>query len=169
MRVIFLDIDGVLNSEDYAKRYHKEHLREKGYHIFVDPDAVELVKELCEETNCKIIISSSWRGFTLKDTIADLNGYRDLQPLTKYIIGVTPRSAERHRGKEIEMLLNNWERCVDRSLIHSSYRDRGLIEYAIVDDDSDILPTQKGHFVQTDWSTGITKEDIDWIKEVLFV
>lgn len=169
MKVIFLDIDGVLNSDDYAKRYHRERLMDKGQHIWVDPDAVELVRDLCESYNIKIIISSSWRCFSLDDTIRNLNTYRDLRPLLKYVIGITPRTVERNRGREIEMLLDDWSRYVDTGLIHKSYRDKGLIEYAIVDDDSDILPSQKGHFVQTDWSTGITKEDIDWIKEVLFI
>lgn len=170
MKILFLDIDGVLNSETYAKKFHEQHLQELGQHIFVDPAAVELVRELCETDHVKIILSSSWRGFNLKDTLEDLKRFRDLRPLLKYIIGITPRSVERVRGKEIERLLNDWEHYVDTGLIHSSYRDRGtFFQYAIIDDDCDFLPTQKGHFIQTDWQTGITEEDVEWIKEVLFI
>lgn len=154
MKVLFLDIDGVLNSEDYAKRYHKEHLQELGQHIFVDPAAVELVRDLCETENVKLIISSSWRGFDLESTLKDLESYRDLRPILKYVVGVTPRSVEGVRGEEIETTLRSWS-------------GETIEKYCIVDDDCDILHSQLGYFIQTDWVTGITKEEIDYIKEIL--
>lgn len=167
MKILFLDIDGVLNSEAYAKKFHELHLQELGQHIFVDPDAVELVRELCETDHVKIILSSSWRSYDLKSTLEDLDRYRDLRPILKFIIGVTTSTMSRHRGEEIRRTLDDWEILVDRGLIDPDYRDKGDFQYAIIDDDCDILPTQKGHFVQTDWTVGITEEDVKWIKEVL--
>lgn len=168
MKVLFLDIDGVLNSETYAKRYHEEHLGEKGYHIWVDPHAVELVRGLCEVEHVKIILSSSWRSYDLKSTIEHLTEYRHLKPLLRYIIGVTVSMMSRCRGEEIRRTIEDWDRLVDSGLIDKRYRDRGvLFQYAIVDDDSDMTNEQRPHFVQTDWSVGITEIEIERIKDIL--
>ena len=54
MKVIFLDIDGVLNS----KRYDEEKGADGG---IMDPTRLELLKMLVEETEAEIVLSSSWR------------------------------------------------------------------------------------------------------------
>lgn len=40
-------------------------------------------------------------------------------------------------------------------------------QYAILDDDSDMLLEQKDHFVQTNFVTGVTDDDIEKIKNIL--
>ena len=40
-------------------------------------------------------------------------------------------------------------------------------QYAILDDDGDMLLEQKEHFVQVNPNTGITDEDVIKIKEIL--
>ena len=168
LKVIFLDIDGVLNSETYAKRFHEENLGEKGNHIFVDPDAVELVRKLCDENDVKIVLSSSWRSHNLKYTLVELAYYRDLAPILKYIIGITPRSVDRIRGVEIESVLGNWNLCVQNEFIDPEYTGhQNDVNYVIIDDDSDMLDDQKEHFVQTDWFVGITEDDINKVKQIL--
>lgn len=167
MKVLFLDIDGVLNSDAYAKRYHNEHLYEKGCHIWVDSDAVELVRQLCESEGIKIILSSSWRSYDLKSTLINLKEYRDLKPLLQYIIGVTPGVMSRCRGREIQMVLDRFDECVKSGLIDDKYKDKKIDKYAIVDDDCDMFETQKPFFVQTDWFIGITSKDIEKLKNIL--
>ena len=53
--IIFLDIDGVLNSQLYAERMTREH--GSGYYD-LDPHAIELLNELAD---CDFVLSSSWR------------------------------------------------------------------------------------------------------------
>ena len=167
MKVLFLDIDGVINSDAYVKRYHDEHLREKGYNILVDPEAVELVRQLCEKEHVKIILSSSWRSFDLEHTLTYLREYPSLKPLLKYIIGITPGSLTRYRGKEIQDFLDNYKLCAKNGLIREKYKGEKIDKYAIVDDDSDMFENQKPFFVQTDWFIGITKEDIEKLTNIL--
>lgn len=167
MKVLFLDIDGVLNSDAYAKRYHQEHLREKGYHIWVDPDCVELVRQLCEKEHVKIILSSSWRSYDLDHTIIHLKEYQGLKPLLKYLIGITPGCMSRCRGREIQDVLNNFDWCVKNGLISDKYKGKKIDKYAIIDDDTDMFENQKPFFVQTDWFIGITKEDIEKLTNIL--
>lgn len=59
---IFLDVDGVLNSVSYFEKV--------GYETEwdVDPDAVKLLGKLCQEFDCKVVLSSSWRR-NLKDDL----------------------------------------------------------------------------------------------------
>lgn len=57
MKIIFLDIDGVLNSEVYYRIVDRS---KKDWSRF-DPKAVELIKKLLNEFSAKIVISSTWR------------------------------------------------------------------------------------------------------------
>lgn len=161
MKVIFLDIDGVLNSEAYATRYHKEILREKGYHIFVDPEAVNRVKKICDETEAKIILSSSWRLFDLKSTLKDLSDYRDLKPIIDYIIGITPRLNCDRRGTEISYVISRIDECVEKGLIAEQYKGEKIDFYIIIDDDNDMVGFQYDLLIRTDYFHGLTDEDVD--------
>ena len=53
MKVIFLDVDGVLNTQFSKSRC--------GGFIGIDDSKVKLLKEIVEATGAKIILSSSWR------------------------------------------------------------------------------------------------------------
>lgn len=58
--VIFLDVDGVLNSIDYAERCNAEGRRWGGHH-FIDPAAVARLDALVRATGARVVVSSSWR------------------------------------------------------------------------------------------------------------
>ena len=45
-KIIFLDVDGVLNYRDYIN----------------DASKVQMIADLCNKTNAKVVITSSWRG-----------------------------------------------------------------------------------------------------------
>ena len=51
-KIIFLDIDGVLNSETYDKN------RTAGA---IDPECAKRLNRIIKETNADIVISSSWK------------------------------------------------------------------------------------------------------------
>lgn len=158
MKVIFLDIDGVINSEDFAIWIHEHpEFCENGGHFWIDPQKIDMIVNLCEETGAKLVISSSWRGWSLRSTLEDFSTYRDLSRLNPYIVGVTPRfymnsKMYMSRGDEIQYYLST-----DQSITH----------YCIVDDDNDMLDSQKDNFVRTDFQTGLTMEDVEKIKNIL--
>lgn len=54
MKVIFLDIDGVLNSYTYDRQRSPEDGN-------IDKTRLELLKFLTDKTNAKIVLTSSWR------------------------------------------------------------------------------------------------------------
>ena len=64
MKIIFLDIDGVLNSAEFANRHYEETGKPLFMYDFLDPDAVNRLKEFLDQhTDIRIVLSSSWRTF----------------------------------------------------------------------------------------------------------
>ncbi|MDD4371427.1 MAG: HAD domain-containing protein [Anaerostipes sp.] len=54
MKVIFLDIDGVLNSYDYYEKTQR-------YTDLIDADNLKVLKEIVNQTDARIVLTSSWR------------------------------------------------------------------------------------------------------------
>lgn len=96
--LIFLDIDGVLNSTKHFERIFEAferckdilpNLRQFIHHKYLDYEAVDLLNKLIKETDAYIVISSTWRlGYSIKelDTILHDNGIEEGR-----VIGKTDR------------------------------------------------------------------------------
>ena len=152
MKIIFLDIDGVLNHE---KAYEKGECRfiEHGntrYEAF-SISSKKLLNELIKETGAKIVVSSTWRS----KGIDWLKEVWKKERMNGEIIGITPRIMTRDghsvpRGVEIEdWLSRNNYRHINYSA-EEQYRymmKSGIDSYVILDDDSDMLYNQRNHFV----------------------
>ncbi len=57
MKIIFLDIDGVLNSDFW----NDAHQRELSDGTLIDMDKVVLLGELVKKTNAKVVLHSGWK------------------------------------------------------------------------------------------------------------
>lgn len=131
MKVIFLDIDGVLNSVRTAVAYG-------GYPHSLKPGsgfdwvAIRMIRGLCEATGVRVVLSSAWR---LNNDFRDVGKAFELP-----IIDRTP-SLLGPRGIEIQAWLDAHPE-VER--------------FAILDDDSDMLDVQMPFFVKTDGFEGLT-------------
>ena len=134
MKVLFLDIDGVLNSVRSCIAFDGYPYSNSNYEKF-DDIAVNLIRKLCKTTNTKIILSSTWRLFKGWDKLYGV--------LNLPIIDKTPHKLSSTRGEEIDMWLSNNK--VDK--------------YAIVDDDSDILVYQLPYFVKVNNTNGLSYEN----------
>lgn len=137
MNAIFLDIDGVLNTQEslYNHNFNQE--------VEIDIDKLLLLKELIDKTNSLVVLSSSWRiGLTIEDGIIksksdfhdDFLSLLDMYGITLY--DRTP-SIEGNRAKEIHAYLkmhpeiDNYiilddEYVDDLNLIQTSYYVDGL-------------------------------------------
>lgn len=154
MKIIFLDIDGVLNCQTgyvngYCKYVGKNGIRYQAFY----PPSKSLLNKLIEETDAKIVISSTWRhsGLDYMRKVWDGEG------MSGEIIDITPNlrgSIEQYRsiprGIEIDTWLENrnfshifWSEEKQLDYIKES----GIENYIIIDDDSDMLYNQKDHFV----------------------
>ena len=64
MNIVFLDIDGVLNSRNkLIELYYKTGKPHSGTNYPFDEKCLENLKRLIEETNSKIVITSTWRKY----------------------------------------------------------------------------------------------------------
>ncbi len=155
MKLLFLDIDGVLATRQELMKG----LLEDRSHDF-NPDAINYLNRLCKETDCSIVISSTWRLGKDIDALRKIFLRRGFVYPEK-IIGKTlswlagPRDHEFSRGEEIEVYL------------HEATMQAIIQTYCIVDDDSDMLVHQLPYFVKTEFETGLQKEHYEKIIEIL--
>ena len=61
MNVIFLDIDGVLNSPNYTKKYKEMKTKKERTYKNIDDNALNYLKELQNRYDAKIVLTSTWR------------------------------------------------------------------------------------------------------------
>lgn len=157
-KFLFLDIDGVLNSDEYFNEHHYldnvKTLIKNGmdreiaaYVGYIDPSKVELINKITVPTITKIVLSSSWRTCVKIKEILKAAGI--IRPL----YDVTPYTTSRNRGQEIQDWLNR----------HADPEDT----YLIIDDDNDILNSQTNHLVQTDWRYGLLEEQVEECLSIL--
>lgn len=129
MKVIFLDFDGVLNvippdHDEFGGLFH--------------PEFVTNLARIIDETEAKLVISSTWRHMGLER----LHKMWEQRGYPGEIIGITPDLWRRvvdeeyherlQRGDEIQVVIN----------LHPE-----IEHYVILDDDQDMLKSQLGNFV----------------------
>ena len=156
-KIIFLDIDGVLNTESWYVQMTNETPKDKFGYAY-DPQAVANLRKIVEETEADIVISSSWKCMGLSQ-IEDM--WKD-RNLPGKIIGITPNSVSDEllidadidsmelfhiRGEEIKEWLKK--------------HGKRVCNYVIIDDMDNMLPGQQSHFVQTNPEMGITEDDAE--------
>ena len=174
-KLIFLDVDGVLNSDEFARwcHEHPEFKKNGGYHQ-ISPTLVGRVIKICEATGAKIVLSSSWRLWNFEQTVKNLSSKRDLRPILDNMVGITQRTEDRWRGQEIKYFLNDCRKNHFNSvtegwnpLIRPTERITNFPKFVIIDDDADMLEEQLPFFIQTDFITGITDEDVEKAIKIL--
>lgn len=174
-RLIFLDIDGVLNShktlvalggisnpsfskDENGKR--KAEIRDAKYQ---DSLVVKLLNKLCAATGAYIVLSSTWRiGYSCED-IQSLFVSMGINP--HYLLGKTDHEGK-HRGDEIERFLTKIaeskevrEGMIKDQLLLPEFdavKEVKIESYVILDDDSDMLESQLGNFVHINGVEGLS-------------
>jgi hypothetical protein len=151
MNIIFLDIDGVLNTERFIK-YQIEHHECDPYEadFNFDPICMKNLKKLIDKTNSYIVISSSWR--TSKRLINEISNNLKLYDINNRFFSSTPNLIDKTRGEEIEF----WLDC---------FSDMNL-NYIIIDDENDVGKL-KNRLVLCDQYYGFTKIELEKALELL--
>lgn len=158
MKVIFLDVDGVLNSEEFfverTQDCRYDEYRKAGYspHLArqmcsLDSIAIAKLNYLISQTGAKIVVSSCWRADD-----PELQELFAIVGIPAYI-DITPYHETRHRGTEVQQWLNK----------HPEVEN-----YVIIDDDNDMLDSQLNNFVQTNaYKRGLSDEDVELAIQIL--
>ena len=147
MKVIFLDIDGVLNSDEYFDKIKK--LDIKGIEGMIDVEKIKLLKKAIDETGAKVVLISSWRFTTnaqsLKVLLANYEIHVDSTPFI-----------QNKRGLEVKKWLLDNEGVEDFVIlddeIFDTY-DEWLIKHLIK------ISSGNGH----NFGEGLLPKDVDEI------
>ena len=150
-KIIMLDIDSVVNSEDW---YNKT----KGRSGDFDPEAIALLNQL-EPLGVEVVISSSWGESGVK-ALKEVG-------LKLPILGCTDHFYQDWlcRGNEIEKWFHDTFGSYGTKYGSKHYQKD--YEYVIFDDDADMLLGQIDNFIQTNRQTGLTQADIDKAIKIL--
>lgn len=166
MKVLFLDIDGVLNgigTKEKCIEVQDGETRETGF-TGISPRLVKILNRVIKETGAKVVLSTSWRIFWgVPGTKFNL----EKAGFEGEIIGATPDMAGMHiggwstetakRGHEIQAWLDKWA---------AEHPEDTVEKFAIVDDSSDMVHLTK-RFVQTSFKHGIRPKNADRLIEML--
>jgi hypothetical protein len=169
MKVLFLDIDGVLNSERWYTHRQKtvsmDEVSEKYPFYEIDPESVKWLNYVTDTTGAKIVCSSTWRlgrsVAALAERFKSVGITGEIIDSTVHFGGFKNVSYTIPRGCEIEYWLDqkkfqriNWSKEKQQE-----YLDKSEVKnYVIIDDDSDMLYGQREHFVKTPRDVGFDKK-----------
>lgn len=156
MKYVFIDFDGVLNTERYQSILRSQGQKTcDNYGPIFDPRAVEgLGTILSSVPGASIVIISSWK-FEGEDRMLQLWKDRDLPGV---VAGITPTMIPESlddlyagKGREIKAWLSN----------------NPASHYVILDDVPDFLPEQWPHYIEINPSVGITSKTVRRAIEIL--
>ena len=139
VKIIFLDIDGVLNSEKSIKMNYYMNGKHSIHVDLPHKSHVKWLNKIVEETGAKLVISSTWRIGTIARRISDI----------LYLCGVKATVIDKtpvgncERGIEIQTWLDE-----------TKYE---ILSFIILDDDSDMLHLSN-RLVQTKWKFGLNEK-----------
>ena len=168
-KVIFLDVDGVLNSD---RTLYED--------ISLEDDLILNLKEIVDKTKAKIILSSSWRlsteaVATLMDKLDKfglvISGMTcdgvDLDLLEKYEFDATKKYLDTKfdydENKQIKITYDRGAEIFKWLCYHDD------CTYVVLDDEiEDIKPYfNESVIVKTSYKTGLTKEDVKKAVQIL--
>ena len=156
MKYIFLDFDGVLNTEKHQANLRSSRLNTcDDYGQIFDPDAVECLRSIISKVpDCCIVIISSWK-FEGEDRMRKLWQDRSLPGV---LAGITPTlipdsldDLYAGKGREIKVWLSNNQAA----------------QYVILDDVPDFLMEQESHYIEISPKVGLTASDAKRAIEIL--
>jgi hypothetical protein len=153
VKIIFLDVDGVLNI--YSKSYITYAYKKDKSVEYVEPFLLKRLEWILKETSAKIVISSSWR-LTMDDlqNVFEAAGFE----MWDEVIGRTSISKFRYRGEEIMDWLDH---------------HKDVEKYVVLEDEIDDVCGEKcnnipkENVVEVDMRNGLTHQDVQNTIEIL--
>jgi hypothetical protein len=127
MKIIFLDIDGVLNSISYFKKLH-------GFNVCpddkLDPIAINNLNKIIDYTGVKIVLSSTWRIGYMHDLPGLQKLFKD-NNIHGDVLGITPINSLA-RGAQIEEWLDTCNQTVESFIIIDDDNDMGRLSNRLI-------------------------------------
>lgn len=152
MKVLFLDFDGVLNSEaSFRYEVRRKNSRVSDTLSVVACSNLQFILE--QDRDVKLVISSTWRKLHTLVELQNILGAYGVEAAR--VIDKTPSVLSGHRGHEINLWLTD---------------NPNVTKFVILDDDGDaggaVIDNPKGHFFQTSWEDGLLNKQAKQIAKV---
>lgn len=158
MKLIFLDIDGVLNNAHTRENYED--------YTFVEDSKIELLKQIIDATGAQVVLTSTWRyGWYATENVSEPTPsekqdirlfYAFRKKLQEFGIELLSYTEDfGFRGEEIDKWLSDW--------------DGEPIESFVILDDLDAWELQPyaDRLVHTAFSVGLTEQHVRRAIELL--
>ncbi len=149
MKIVFLDIDGVLNSEKYV-------CKANGVGVVIDPKRMFLLKQIIDSTGAKIVLSTSWREHWDKSSEkCDASGKQINDIFSKFDLQIFDKTPKINSGREQEI----------KSWLDEHPRVQNFI---VLDDKFLSADFLKGHFIKTsNYYDGLDETDVKKAIDIL--
>lgn len=134
MKVLFLDVDGVLNRLSFGP------MESEGLRSWIEPALAARLDAVCAATGAQLVMSSDWRR---GNTLEELRAHLGAAGVTTPLLATTP-ILHRGRWKEIAAWLDEWKRGGGEE----------VERFAIVDDGFG-MGELEAHFVRTSPQHGL--------------
>lgn len=130
MKVIFIDFDGVLNTEKYVRSCTE-------FGLIIDPSKMVLLKQITDVTDAKIVLSTSWREHWDEDSQkCDEIGIKINNIFSNFGLKIFAKTPilNSSREEEIELWLEN---------------NQQVLNFVVLDDRFLDSKRLRGHFIKT--------------------
>lgn len=147
MKILFLDIDGPINTYPNTKQHRIMGKSSSSNYITLPRENLLNLRKIVVTTHAKIVLSSNWR----KDKKAIMNLSNQLYMYGMRIYDYTPIDKSEIRGIEIQHWLDKFK-----------YKHNYYPNYVIVDDEIEtIINYHRGHCIHVEQNVGLTRDLAD--------
>lgn len=149
MKVIFVDIDGVLNNYATQTKYHNNYVP---LYSDLDPKCMSNFRTLLQiKSDYQILIHSAWREHTGSMQFKEIFAALGFSEIADRIIGITDSSMSKQDS------------------IHDMIKLMGIKQFIIIDDDIlfDLGTEMYSRQYKTSLFTGLTARDIERISSMM--
>ena len=156
-KYLFLDFDGVLNTGKHAKQTKCEGIDPfDEFGAMFDPEAIANLKHIVEQTDCKIILSTTWRNegiMRMRELWKERGLPGGIFSMTPILLSTSFQDAM--NGEMMGMPLRESKALeINAWLYQNAAKD---YRYVILDDEDYFFPKQQEHLVLTDEKEGLTE------------
>lgn len=160
MKVIFLDIDGVLAK--FGKEYSSPFRIIQGQYTCMEPELVFILNKLVDKTDCELVLSSSWRHDPKWREIMKASGI--IKPFLDCTATKTKVIGGHNGGSKKEGTYQRKRGNVIKAWLREHPE---VVSYAILDDDEDAgYGHPQENFFKTDVAVGITEQHAQAIENL---
>ena len=152
VKYIFLDFDGVLNTEQYQAQLAIDGNPTKDEYVpLFDPKTVARLSEIIESTKAEIVVTSSWQNIHSAEILKDMWEKRGLPGVIRLI-----------NRKESEQVSHE-------QVVNAFIRERTFLPFVIFDDDDNYPQEFHQNLIKINPITGISSRDVTAAIEALNV